>query len=432
MEKYKIKINCLILGISIIVFVIGSNFIPFISGTGNKELEYIIILALPCFLLFSYSFGIQNKKLRRWILFLYLITYAIAVLSFVFSSRTSIVTVNNVILNDNNFIPFRGIFKLFSSSFGIRNAIYNVIGNLLMLTPLAILLPRLFSSFNNILKYSITIIIITIFIEVIQLIFNIGSFDVDDILLNFIGSLLFYYLCNKTRITKVLDNIFINKIYNNKIIVVVYYILLIINILMLIYYTLDIKQSYQDNQVDISKLVCRNNLETYVTSFGNYDYYTKCDYSGSYVYIGSFIPLSMEEFITSERAVKYYDDLGISKRKIITDVKILKNEDKKITLIYDEDNIQSYLVNIDNIIYTYDSDEHEISQMFSKDARVSPLAVVDIYQTNLEMEYTIYLGNYFNVVNCKDSDITKYYYLPLDYSINDTICDKFEELLNQK
>ncbi len=109
--------------------------------------------------------------------------------------------------SNSNFIPLRSLFALitapYKSSFLVFSFFKNLIGNLLIFVPWGILLPlcnRRFQSFK--LLFSVTIILLFT-VETVQLFTMRGSFDVEDIILNLIGSFcefLFFRLVFKKRV----------------------------------------------------------------------------------------------------------------------------------------------------------------------------------------------------------------------------------------
>lgn len=92
-----------------------------------------------------------------------------------------------------NLVPFRTIGAYVSDlSFGV--AFINIMGNIIPFIPMGFLLPMAFSSQRKIMKTMITCFLIILSIEVIQLMSFLGSFDVDDIILNLISCLIGYLL----------------------------------------------------------------------------------------------------------------------------------------------------------------------------------------------------------------------------------------------
>lgn len=68
--------------------------------------------------------------------------------------------------------------------------IKNLLGNFVLFLPMGIFLPILFKRLSIFKKYIITIILVLLSIEIIQVITRLGSFDIDDLLLNLLGAIL--------------------------------------------------------------------------------------------------------------------------------------------------------------------------------------------------------------------------------------------------
>jgi len=69
-----------------------------------------------------------------------------------------------------------------------------VVGNLVMLLPLGIYIPLLFSKFSGFLKVFIICLLVSISIELMQLITSVRSTDIDDVILNTSGAIVGYVL----------------------------------------------------------------------------------------------------------------------------------------------------------------------------------------------------------------------------------------------
>ena len=72
--------------------------------------------------------------------------------------------------------------------------LWNVVGNILVFVPFGMFLPRLFRRCKNILFVTLLSLELSLIVEVIQLVSRVGSFDVDDLLLNTIGGMLGYLI----------------------------------------------------------------------------------------------------------------------------------------------------------------------------------------------------------------------------------------------
>lgn len=90
--------------------------------------------------------------------------------------------------------------KLFNFNVMHRNGqveiLQEIFGNILMFVPLPFMIFVLISQDLTKWQCALLIFITTLFIEIIQFVFNIGVFDVDDIFLNFTGGVIGICLFN--------------------------------------------------------------------------------------------------------------------------------------------------------------------------------------------------------------------------------------------
>jgi len=89
-----------------------------------------------------------------------------------------------------NLVLFQEIGRYYY--YGIRSGnwnlfILNVLGNIVVFMPIGMFLPSLFSRCKNIFFTTILSLEISLCVELVQLITKVGSFDVDDLLLNTLG-----------------------------------------------------------------------------------------------------------------------------------------------------------------------------------------------------------------------------------------------------
>ena len=114
-----------------------------------------------------------------------------------------------------NFIPFVETIKMFKDNlFGIGNAIYNVIGNILLFVPLGFFIPLLFNKKNKISSILLYGFCTSLSIEVIQLITTNNFTDIDDVIFNTLGAVLgfciyniFYYIIKKTKLISLVTKV---------------------------------------------------------------------------------------------------------------------------------------------------------------------------------------------------------------------------------
>lgn len=76
---------------------------------------------------------------------------------------------------------------------GLRNhCLVNLVGNVVMFIPLGFLLPRIWPRLRNFFLFLLICIGVILAVEAIQLFALLGSFDVDDVILNMAGMFLGY------------------------------------------------------------------------------------------------------------------------------------------------------------------------------------------------------------------------------------------------
>ncbi len=120
---------------------------------------------------------------------------------------------NKYFNNSFNIIPFRTI-KLFIRGYnnGIvsNRAFYeNIFGNILAFVPFAFFIPLIFKKINNYYKFLIIMIIIVIQIEFLQFITMSGACDIDDVILNLVGSSIAYLMFSIKDINRLMKKIFL-------------------------------------------------------------------------------------------------------------------------------------------------------------------------------------------------------------------------------
>lgn len=71
----------------------------------------------------------------------------------------------------------------------------NVVGNIVVFIPVGMFLPALFKRCKNVILTMLVSLELSLFAEVVQLATRVGSFDVDDLLLNTLGGLCGYLVC---------------------------------------------------------------------------------------------------------------------------------------------------------------------------------------------------------------------------------------------
>lgn len=95
-----------------------------------------------------------------------------------------------------NICPFREIMRYirYRKILGFRTVFLNLAGNVIGFMPLGMLIPILAKNLWSFWKVGVLSFEISLIVEVSQLILQVGCFDVDDMILNTLGSLAGYAL----------------------------------------------------------------------------------------------------------------------------------------------------------------------------------------------------------------------------------------------
>ena len=153
-----------------------------------------------------------------------------------------------------NLIPFKTIIgytkDIFTSLLDTSNIFANLLGNLICMMPFAFFIPMLFKKINNTKKFILTILCITLGIELIQFITFSGSCDIDDVILNTLGAFIMYKILNIKDIKNLIKNIFLlekNKIDKKKLVKVLTPIIVVVVLCFGLY---KIGTKFYDNNLD--------------------------------------------------------------------------------------------------------------------------------------------------------------------------------------
>ncbi len=109
--------------------------------------------------------------------------------------------------NHLNLVPFKTIFNYMSYSQSIEMIKINILGNLFAFTPFAFFLPLIFYKQNNFKIFLATMILIVLTIETLQLIFQTGSWDIDDLILNVLGACIMFSVLKISKINDLINKL---------------------------------------------------------------------------------------------------------------------------------------------------------------------------------------------------------------------------------
>lgn len=144
----------------------------------------------------------KNTKLKIFSSLIF-ISYIIAALYFMLFSEA----MGRTIHSDNyryNLVLFKEINRYLTNidNLGLSAVLLNLAGNVICFIPFGIILPFTSDKFKKFYKVMLMMFAFSLFVELLQLVFRIGAFDVDDIFLNLWGALIGYiiYYCIERKI----------------------------------------------------------------------------------------------------------------------------------------------------------------------------------------------------------------------------------------
>ena len=201
---FLIKVK-LIISIKLILFVLVYLLI-YVNG-------YILAKRLNC-----------NRKILDINLIIYFVIYTIIVFKLtlfdeIFGRQGLIIIdwdkklIDLYLKYSFNIIPFKTI-KLFVNGYlngivSLKAFSINVLGNLFAFMPYGLLLPLIFNKMNKFINFLLTMVIIVVIIELLQFITMSGSCDIDDLILNVLGSSIIYFIFKIECISKLINKIFL-------------------------------------------------------------------------------------------------------------------------------------------------------------------------------------------------------------------------------
>lgn len=153
----------------------------------------------------------DNSNVAKMILF-YSIMYSIVLLLATSVFRGQNIIIANSKLNVINLIPIVNLVEDIKIIVSSKNLwlLNSIICNFVMFVPFTYLLPRINKSISF-KKTIISIFLLSLAIECFQYIFGTGVFDIDDVILNTLGSIAFYPLLNKSLISTSIDKFILLK-----------------------------------------------------------------------------------------------------------------------------------------------------------------------------------------------------------------------------
>ena len=236
---------------SIIMYVIAGLVLLFYFGIGfiaqMTEVSRLVLLGASS--LFLYIGGgllskyLDNNKPMKINLYIFFGLYLILLITLTLFDSLWLRNGFNFSGFDNiqdriNLVPFKTIMtfvKEFDSMYSTSQIMLNLFGNVCAFMPMALFLLLLFKRQNKAFQFVITLILMILGIEFLQLITGSGRFDIDDLILNLFGAVLVYLLFKIKSVNALIHNIFLlekNKISKKSYIKIILFIVIAIVLFM--------------------------------------------------------------------------------------------------------------------------------------------------------------------------------------------------------
>ncbi len=179
-------------------------------------MKAILLFISITVLLFSVGLLENKEKTYKKNISLYIVLYIILLISITMVIGRMDVNFNikNLqYLNTQSLIPFRSIKSYMSSNVLLRTQLYNLLGNCVMFIPLSFLLMLKYKKKDKLFHQIKIIFPCVLIIEFLQLLTNIGSFDIDDVILNIFGSLCFTFIITRFHLMDKIRKLFYNDLH---------------------------------------------------------------------------------------------------------------------------------------------------------------------------------------------------------------------------
>lgn len=185
------KISTILYVLSIFIFLVYLKF-EYNRIISINYFTRLLLVSISIILIFIGNYIISNKyidklenktKLKKISLTISCIYYSIFLFNITFFARSTFVDAVNL-------VPFREISEILRSGNSYQ-IIINILGNLFVFMPIEFFMIELFS-IRKWYKNLLISIAIILGIEIVQYVFNVGVFDIDDIILCSFSMMLFY------------------------------------------------------------------------------------------------------------------------------------------------------------------------------------------------------------------------------------------------
>ena len=313
---------------SIIMYVIAGLVLLFYFGIGfmaqMTEVSRLVLLGVSS--LFLYIGGVLlskylgNNKPMKINLYIFFGLYLILLITLTLFDSLWLRNGFNFSGFDNiqdriNLVPFKTIMtfvKEFDSMYSTSQIMLNLFGNVCAFMPMALFLPLLFKRQNKTFQFVITLTLMILGIEFLQLITGSGRFDIDDLILNLFGAVLVYLLFKIKSVNALIHNIFLlekNKISKKSYIKIISFIVIVVVLFMVVIAYRN--KLYDKNYEEYSKIYnpeitfehsdeCSDNNLFYEDEV--YKYYFECyDNDDFYLIVNNEEKYHVKDFLDSSK-----------------------------------------------------------------------------------------------------------------------------------
>jgi len=183
----------------VLMLYFGTMIIDHTHIIGSKEIIVSLILVIGLLvisaLLFRSTISIVERQRQLMysfgcILFFF---YGVLLMGVLFINQRQQMTLFDVneVMAHLNLVPLKTVksyLKAYENQvISPRIVLENIVGNLVLFFPMGLILPTLIKRFRNGIIFASFMMMVLFSVESIQLLTGTGSFDIDDIILNFIG-----------------------------------------------------------------------------------------------------------------------------------------------------------------------------------------------------------------------------------------------------
>lgn len=407
----------LIIVLFIIIFIVSIKTRIIVVGS-----VYVIVFSLCLILLkyleclFIYFDTKDNKELKNSINYYFMVYLLLLFYALFLDRNLNLLNFKNWFshLNLSNLIPFSSIISIVKNAFcsGNYESLSIILGNLIMLSPMAFFIPRLLknNSNNSFKKFLAIIVLFSLFIEIFQLVTDTGYFDIDDIILNVVGTILFYYCFNKTFFVRILNNLFFLE--GNKLLKKEIESSILIIVLTLLVFAIAIYNYYSEPVGSYMEIICEKGDceggDTFLYDDGNYLYYVKGDCIDDL-----YIDFKKDKYLLKD----YLNGLG---RKVYYKFYTIKDIQLRYSNFIDVESKYyetSFTYPSREVIFDYEVDD-EFLEVESFDSYITPNDFTDYYRVkgkkSGETLLRIIIRNYFNYDEIFEI-------VEIEYEINDDL-----------